>query len=95
MQWQSNHYEPIDCHEEVNSLFDGTPIIPFDEDINELNKLNVCDTTTFFKAGKAIVWYCKVDGKPEFFDDPGFHPITGGALRPITQYIINKYIKGK
>ncbi len=89
MQWQKDHYEPIDCQSEVKSLYASAPIIPFDEDLVELNKLEVCDTTTFFKADKAIIWYCKVNGYPEYFDSPGYHPITGNGLKPITEYIIN------
>ncbi|UPT71056.1 MAG: hypothetical protein M0D53_01165 [Flavobacterium sp. JAD_PAG50586_2] len=95
MQWQKDHYEMVDCQCEINTLFASAPVIPLDEDIIELNNLKVCDTTIFFRAGKAIIWYCKVDGKPEFFDEPGFHPITGNGLRPVTQYIIDKYVKGK
>lgn len=95
MQWQSDHFERVDCQCEVNALFASAPVIPFDEDVIELNKLKVYDTTPFFKAGKAVIWYCKVDGEPEFFDQPGFHPITGNALKAVTPYIINKYVKGK
>lgn len=95
MQWQGDHYEPIDCQSEVKSMYATAPIIPFDENLVELNKLEVCDTTTFFKAGKAIVWYCKVNGDPEYFDGPGYHPITGNGLKPITEYIIDKYIRHK
>lgn len=95
MQWQKDHYEAIDCQGEVNSLYASAPIIPFDEDLVELNKLDVCDTTIFFEGKKAIVWYCKVDGEPEFFDGPGFHPITGNGLKPVTDYIINKYVVKK
>lgn len=95
MQWQKDHYEMVECQCEINNLFASAPVIPFDDDINELNKLAACDTTTFFKGGKAVVWYCKVNGEPDFFDRPGFHPITGKALRPVTNYIINKYVKGK
>lgn len=95
MQWQGDHYEKVECQSEINNLYTSSPIIPFDEDLHELGKLTVCDTTTFFKGGKAVVWYCKVGDVPEFFDRPGFHPITGKSLRAITPYIINKYIKSK
>jgi hypothetical protein len=95
MQWQNDHYELIDCQSNINSIYAASPIVPIDEDMIELNKLKVSDTTTFFKGGKAIIWYCKVDGKPEYFDDSGFHPVTGNALRPVSNYIINKYVKGK
>jgi hypothetical protein len=68
-------------------------IEPFREEVLKLKQIEVCDTTTFFKEGKPIVWYCKVDGKPEFFNTYGIHPETGKALRPVTKYIIEKYVK--
>jgi hypothetical protein len=92
MQWQKDHYELLDCSSEVKSLYTATPIIPVDEDAQELNKIAVSDSTTFFKAGKPIIWYYKVDGIPEFFDRPGFHPVRERALKPVTQYIIDKYV---
>ena len=93
MQWQSDHYEMVDCQNNVDGLYSSAPIIPTDLKAIELKKIIVSDTTTFFEGGKAKIWYCKVDGLPEFFDGPGFHPITGKALRPVTDYIIGKYVK--
>ncbi len=93
MQWQSDHYELVDCQNKVDGLHSSAPIIPTDQKAIELKKIIVSDTTTFFEGGKAKIWYCKVDGLPEFFDGPGFHPITGKGLRPVTDYIIGKYVK--
>jgi len=76
----------------VDSLYSSSPVIPTDEKAMELKKIIVSDTTTFFEGGKAKIWYCKVGSVPEFFDGPGFHPITGKGLRPVTDYIIDKYI---
>lgn len=93
MQWQSDHYEMVDCQNKVDGLYSSAPIIPTYEKAIELKRIIVSDTTTFFEGGKAKIWYCKVDGVPEFFDSPGFHPITGKGLRPVTDYIIEKYVK--
>jgi hypothetical protein len=93
IQWQGNHYELMDCKNEANSFYKTTPIIPFDEKTKSLQRVMVSDTTTFFVDGKAVIWYCKVEGVPEYFNGPGFHPITGKALKPITKYMINKYVK--
>jgi hypothetical protein len=93
MQWQNNHYELVECDSEINSLHSASPVVPLDKTIQGLKKLNVTNTTTFFKGGKAKIWYCKVNGFPEYFDGPGFHPITGKGLRPVTEYIIKKYVK--
>lgn len=94
MQWQNNHYEKVDCNtQNQQGIIKSNDIIPFDPKKAELIKIKVSDTTTFFKKGKAILWYCKVNGKPEFFNTHGIHPETGKALKPVTEYIINKYVK--
>lgn len=90
MQWQNDRYELLDCNLEVNGFIDAQ-LLPIDEAVVNLKSVKITDSTTFFKGGKAIVWYCKVNGVPECFDGPGFHPVTGKALRPITEYIIKKY----
>jgi len=45
---------------------------------------------TFFNpiTGEAQVWYYKYpDGSLEFYDKPGFHPVTGTPLQPVTQEV--------
>ena len=68
-------------------------IVPFNENQSQLIKIEVTDTTTFFKNGKPLYWYCKVNGKPEFFNTHGLHPETKNALKPVSEYIIEKYVK--
>ena len=94
MQWQKNHYEIVDCQSDNSKGFMyQSEIVPFDEKQSQLIKIEVTDTTTFFKNGKPLYWYCKVNGQPEFFNTHGLHPETNKALRPVSEYIINKYIK--
>lgn len=94
MQWQKNHYEVVDCQSDNQKGFMMQfEIIPFDENQSKLIKIEVSDTTTFFKNEKSLYWYCKVNGKPEFFNTHGIHPESGKALRPVTQYIVDKYVK--
>lgn len=94
MQWQKNHYEVVDCNSEnQQGLLQQHDIIPFDEHQSKLIKIEVSDTTTFFKNGKPLYWYCKVDGKPEFFNTHGVHPVTGKALKQVSDYIIEKHVK--
>lgn len=93
MQWQKNHYDIVDCNKNQHSLLQQNDIIPFDEHQIKLVKIQVSDTTTFFKMGKPLYWYCKVNGKPEFFNTHGVHPETGKALKPVSSYIIEKYVK--
>lgn len=95
MQWQKNHYEVVDCNDEneQQGFLKQYDIIPYDADQSRLIKIEVSDTTTFFKNGKAILWYCKVGDKPEFFSTHGLHPVTGKALKPVTKYIVEKYVE--
>lgn len=52
-----------------------------------------CDTVFFNPDGSPKIWYGKnKDGLLQYFTDLGLHPETGKTLRPITQYMIDKYI---
>ena len=94
MQWQKNHYKVVDCNSEnQQGLLQQHDIIPFDEHQSKLIKIEVSDTTTFFKNGKPLYWYCKVDGKPEFFNTHGVHPETGKSLKQVSDYIVEKHVK--
>lgn len=55
-------------------------------------KIEVTDTTTFFKNGEVQIWYDKSNNQLEFFTAPGIHPENGKTLKPITNYMIGKYI---
>ncbi|NMH24343.1 hypothetical protein G6042_03580 [Flavobacterium sp. SE-s27] len=91
MVWKGDHYEKIDCQDEKLGLIHEI-VIPFDENEFELRKIKVCDTTTFLKNGKAIVWYGKKDGEVTFFNQDGRNPENGDELKEITTYMINKYV---
>lgn len=96
MQWSDDHYEVVDCSTKDNGNFNV--IIPLDESLLDFRKLKACDTTTcFMKNGEAFVWYGKTSEGVDFFNDNGNgkHPETKGALRPVTHYMFNKYLKGK
>lgn len=89
MQWTGDYYEKVDCIQEINSL----DIKPYDKIQFGLKKINVSETTSFFTVGKPCVWYGKsVNGNYECFNIPGLHPETGKTLRPITQYIVDRYL---
>lgn len=93
MQWQKNHYQVVDCNSDIQQgLLIQNEIIPYNETQSKLVKIEVSDTTTFFKNGKSLYWYCKVNGKPEFFNTHGVHPETGKALKQVSEYIVGKYI---
>lgn len=92
MIWKDNHYEMIDCKDEKLGLIHEI-VIPFDDNEFELRKIKVCDTTTFFKNGKAIIWYGKKDGEVTFFNQDGRNPENGDELKEITKYMIDKYVE--
>lgn len=91
MQWSSNHYEVVDCSTESSNFLD--PRIPINKERLGLKKLDPKTLKTYFENGQPSVWYAKIDGKIELFNQPGLHPTTGKTLKPITRYIINKYVK--
>jgi len=85
--WKKDHYEEIDC--------DGVLRDPLlnNIDIQRFKQLIVSDTTAFFIKGRPIIWYGKSKkGKIDYFNSRGIHPITKKELKPITTYIIKKYI---
>lgn len=94
MQWQSDHYEVVDCNKDEKMGFIGNnPKEIYNEELFKLRKIEVDENTTFFVDNKAVVFYIKVnDSTLEFYNAGGFHPISGKPLKPITKYIIKKYI---
>lgn len=95
MQWSKDHYEMVDCDLKVDGFSSLNDIEPFEESKASLHKLVVCDTTECFKNGQAIIWYAKTKNGIEFFNTHGRHPENYRPLKPVTQYILNKYVKNK
>lgn len=93
MQWQENHYELVDCNCKTQGFGALNEVKPIVENEVGLQKIIPNESTVFFKNGKAIVWYCKTNDGIECFSSHGTHPETGKALRPITHYIIKKYLR--
>ena len=89
MQWARNYYKRVECIQEVNSL----EIKPYHEIQFGIKKISISDTTSFFKVGEPCIWYGKsVDGNYECFNIPGLHKKKKKTLKPITQYIVDKYL---
>ncbi|MXO05239.1 hypothetical protein [Flavobacterium sp. HBTb2-11-1] len=94
MQWSSDHYEKVSCDLEVNGLGSFNVVEPFDKTVFDLKKIKVCDTTAFFNTnGEAVVWYGKTANGIDFFNGHGRHPENNSPLKPVTRYILNKYVK--
>ena len=93
MQWQKDHYEVVDCSSTTQGIGAMNEVKPIIEEELKLKKMEVSLQTPFFQKNKATIWYCKKNEKLEFFNCAGFHPENGKPLKPISQYIIDKYIK--
>jgi hypothetical protein len=93
MQWQGDHYEIVDCKDNKTMGFAAvdTKVI-LNKNMLNFKKIQVSDTTTFFKDHKAVVWYCKNGNQIEFYNSPGFNPENDKPLKAITSYMIKKYI---
>jgi hypothetical protein len=91
MRWKENHYEAVDCSNDKLGIGQLSLVVPADEQIMKLQKLDSKKALVFFKNDKPIVWYYKKDGEIELFNQPGFYPETAKSLKPITKYIIQKY----
>ncbi len=92
MIWQHDHYEEVDFDTEkykVNQLK-----ILKEERIDFFKKVTpTCDYSFFNKDGSRRIWYGKNRNKDlEYFTALGLHPQTGKTLKPITKYIIDKYL---
>lgn len=94
LEWQNDRYIETDCELGINRPDGLVTKIPYDKDLLSFRKITPTDTTTYFKDGKAIVWYCKMDADHlELFNAPGHHPVTKQPLRAITRHMILKYLK--
>lgn len=93
MQWSYDHYEEVSCDMDIQGFKAANVIEVLDENVLDLRKIEVCDTTVFFKNGEALIWYAKTKDGIDCFNTHGRHPENYHALKPITPYIIRKYIK--
>jgi hypothetical protein len=92
MQWQKDHYELVDCSSVKQGITTQNEVKPIDNSTINLKKIEVNRQTQFFKNGKPVVWYSKIKGKLYYFNSYGINPETGKPLKPITDYMIDKYV---
>ncbi|GAB5565185.1 MAG: hypothetical protein Wins2KO_22480 [Winogradskyella sp.] len=92
MIWQVDHYEEVRF--DLDEYDVGQLKLYKKERIEKFRKIEPDCSYKFFNAGGSVkVWYGKNNGKElEFFTDLGLHPETGKTLKPITQYMIDKYL---
>jgi hypothetical protein len=92
MVWQEDHYVEVDFDVKKYSI---KQLKPYKEErILSFKKVELTCETIFFNQDKSVrFWYGKNRNKElEFFTDLGLHPETGNTLKPITAYMIDKYV---
>ena len=93
MEWKTDHYVEVEF--DSNKLSNGTLKLYKEERIELFKKITpICNETLFFNDdGSVKIWYEKNRNKKlEYFTTLGEHPETGKTLKPITHYMIDKYI---
>ncbi|HPE83819.1 MAG TPA: hypothetical protein PLV43_08885 [Aequorivita sp.] len=92
MEWEETHYVEVSFDSE--KLSEGNLKVYKEERIIDFKKVTpTCASKFFNDDGSVRVWYGKnKDGDLEYFTGYGLHPLTGKTLKPITQYMIGKYI---
>ncbi len=88
MYWDEDHYQPVSCNQKIENV----QVIALDTAIlKKAHKITRPDTITLNAIGS--VWYVKYRGELEYYTDSGSHPLDPNLrLKPITAYMIRKYI---
>ncbi|MDH7464208.1 hypothetical protein QEG73_23120 [Chitinophagaceae bacterium 26-R-25] len=88
MYWNGDRYETITC----SQIPGNSMLVPYDAaKLSTLKKITNPETITLKAKGR--VWYAKRKGGIEFFTSDGPHPTEQQLrLKPISNYIIKKYV---
>lgn len=92
MIWQKDRYVEVDFDAKKHSVKQYK--IYKEDRINNFNRIKpTCNYPFYGDDGSVNLWYGKNKNKElEYFTDLGRHPETGKTLKPITKYMIDKYI---
>ncbi len=92
MKWNGNKFVEADF--DSRELENGQIFLFNKRQVENFNKIQPdCNTQFFNSDGNAQIWYGKnAKGELEYFTDLGKHPETGKSLKPITRYMIEKYV---
>lgn len=92
MIWQNDHYEEVNFNPKIYELY-KLKIYNKDRITSFYRIKPSCDSEIFNPDGAVKIWYGKnLKKEYEFFTDLAKHPETGKTLKPITNYIKEKYI---
>ena len=91
MVWAEDRYKTVPCNQKQGDAM----VLALDTmKVAHFKKITRTDTITARSLGR--VWYSKIDNVVEFFTADGFHPVhVERHLKPLTLYMINKYIAHK
>ncbi len=92
MEWDTNRYKEVGF--DTQKLQEGVLKIYSEERIENFRKVSLtCDSVFFNQDGSPRFWYGKNNQKQlEFYTELGKHPETGKALKPLSRYMIDKYL---
>jgi hypothetical protein len=92
MKWDVDHY--VEVSFDAKGVQNGDLKLYKEDRIENFKKINAdCNTVFFTENGSISVWYGKnMNGALEYFTGLGLHPISGKSLKPITEYMIKKYV---
>lgn len=92
MVWTNNdHYEKMNCNDNKEDIANKALDLKTLEHLKRVNP--ECDYPFFKIDGSTNLWYEKdMNGTLEYFTYHGLHPVTGKTLKPITEYMVKKYI---
>ncbi len=92
MYWTGDHYEQISCNQKVG---ESVMVIAFDSTRFHHQKM-ITQPDTITRRSIGFVWYIKSRNQVEFYTAGGMHPVDPQLrLKPITAYIIDKYVLAK
>ncbi|WAC39361.1 hypothetical protein [Pedobacter sp. SL55] len=92
MYWDGSAYQQKDCNQAAEEELKAVRLD--DSKLKRFKRITRPDTINYKDIGR--VWYMKIDTVPDFFTDSGMHPVDEEKqLKPITKYIIDKYILKK
>ncbi len=85
LQWRSDHFESVTCDSPGE-------LQAYDEELLKMRRISVDKNTKFFIDEEPNVWYLRADGKIEYFNMPGKHPVTGKQLLPISTPLARRIV---
>jgi hypothetical protein len=92
MAWEGTHY--VEMPFDAKGVQEGRLKVYKEDRILYFKRIDPdCSTEFFTGDGSVRLWYGKNrEGELQYFTDLGLHPETGKTLKPITVYMIRKYV---